>query len=146
MHFMRFKDKQEAFDTLKSADNSELWSIATYIETLQKEIEDKDKKLIESSNDLSKMDKESMRARITQHLYQMSEEGNATASNYLTKLFNLDEKSSKVIINAINFTDLAQTDEDAHNLLKSLQGQGVFVRGTSGLQTCEDAGGGAREA
>jgi hypothetical protein len=95
--------QQEIYDTLKQADNSTLWSIASELNTLRKSKQKKE----DDTVDLE--DKVALRKNVLNHLYEESSRGNAQASDKLAKLAGLSESTADIIIETVDFANAKWT-------------------------------------
>jgi len=92
-------DQQSIFDSLKEADNKELWVFAKEIADARK----KNFKPKEESIELDLEDKGALRQRVMEHLFAESKRGNAQASDKLARIAGLGETEQDIVIEIVNY-------------------------------------------
>ena len=99
------KFTEEELNEIKSSDNKQLWSLANTYANIHKRLQtyidrEKDKTKKSEGVDLSQIlqDKDLLRTRILEHLFEESSKGNAQASAKLGQLANLGEDSQDITI------------------------------------------------
>lgn len=103
--------KQEIYDKIKGADNKELFAFCGEIASTYRKLKKAEKK--EREQQESKQgalnpsalleDKEALRARVLEHLFNESERGNAQASDKLAKLAGLGAEEQDIIVQVIDW-------------------------------------------
>lgn len=115
---MKYKTAKTLFDEIKVSDNKELYAICQYIVSTVTDLEKDIAKTKDESNvittDIDFDDKDAVRTRTLQQLYQLMLDGNATAGNYFAKYVGLEEDTSSLTIEIVRFKDIKDSyDLDA---------------------------------
>lgn len=92
-------DTQSIYDSLKQADNKQLWVIAKELAESRK----KNLKPKEDSIAIDLDDKEGLRQRVMEHLFAESKKGNAQASDKLARIAGLGETEQDIVIEIVNY-------------------------------------------
>ena len=109
---MKYKDAKTLYDAIKnSSGNKELYAICTEIITTIKKQTKKIKSVETLDPKIDFEDKSLTRTHVLNHLFQQSEDGNATASNYLGKYLGLEAQNRSIIIQIIRFSDIDHLKE-----------------------------------
>ena len=110
--------KQEIYDKIKGSDNKELFAFCGEIASTYRKLKkaEKEREQVESNKGALNPsalleDKDALRARVLEHLFNESERGNAQASDKLAKLAGLGAEEQDIIVQVIDW--------------KSWQGEGV---------------------
>ena len=111
--------KQEIYDKIKGSDNKELFALCGEIASTYRKLKKAEKKEREQQENKQGAlnpsalleDKDALRVRVLEHLFNESERGNAQASDKLAKLAGLGAEEQDIIVQVIDW--------------KSWQGEGV---------------------
>ena len=102
--------KQEIYDKVKGADNKELFAFcgeiaSTYrkLKKAEKEKEQQESKQGALNPSALLEDKDALRVRVLEHLFNESERGNAQASDKLAKLAGLGAEEQDIIVQVIDW-------------------------------------------
>lgn len=102
--------KQEIYDKIKGSNNKELFAFCGEVATLYRKLKkaEKERKQVENNKGALNPsalleDKEALRARVLEHLFNESERGNAQASDKLAKLAGLGAEEQDIIVQVIDW-------------------------------------------
>lgn len=102
--------KQEIYDKIKGSDNKELFALCGEIASTYRKLKkiEKEKELKENNKGALNPsalleDKDALRARVLEHLFNESERGNAQASDKLAKLAGLGAEEQDIIVQVIDW-------------------------------------------
>jgi len=103
--------KQEIYDKIKGADNKELFAFCGEIASTYRKLKKAEKKEREQQENKQGAlnpsalleDKDALRVRVLEHLFNESERGNAQASDKLAKLAGLGAEEQDIIVQVIDW-------------------------------------------
>ena len=140
--------KQEIYDKVKGSDNKELFALCGEIASTYRKLKKAEKK--EKEQQESKQgalnpsalleDKDALRVRVLEHLFNESERGNAQASDKLAKLAGLGAEEQDIVVQVIDWASW-QGEGDAEGVASESDSvHDIYIDPKQNIKNLEDRG------